>query len=429
MNKHTLLLSAPVDTYSGYGARARDIVKALLKIDKYDIKILSQRWGNTRFGYLADHAETEIENLIVDKITARPDIWIQISVPNEFAPMGKFNLGITAGIETTLCHGTWIEGCNRMDLVLTSSQHSKNVFENTVLEKINNATKQPEGEIRLNKPVEVLFEGADLTKYFPTKTKANLEINLELDGIKESFCYLAIGHWMQGNLGHDRKNLGYTVKAFLEGFKNKTNPPALIIKTQEVGSSILDQSKVLDKIQKIRETVKGKLPNIYLIHGELTDDEINELYNHPKVKVMVSHTKGEGFGRPLLEFSLIGKPIIASGWSGHTDFLDNSRAILVGGKLHNLDKSSLVNNILLPESQWFQPDDQQVKVAFRETFKKYKNYIDGARKLRRENTEKFSLESMTTLLESTLDKYTSGLPKQMELKLPKMELPKLQKNG
>ena len=54
---------------------------------------------------------------------------------------------------------------------------------------------------------------------------------------------------------------------------------------------------------------------------ELISEELNELYNHPKVKAMVSTTKGEGFGRPLLEFSLTGKPIMASGWSGHLDFL------------------------------------------------------------------------------------------------------------
>ena len=49
--------------------------------------------------------------------------------------------------------------------------------------------------------------------------------------------------------------------------------------------------------------------------------EMNSIYNHSKVKAMVSLTKGEGFGRPLLEFSLSQKPLIVSGWSGHMDFL------------------------------------------------------------------------------------------------------------
>ena len=76
------------------------------------------------------------------------------------------------------------------------------------------------------------------------------------------------------------------------------------------------------RIQAIRKSVpSNSLPNVYLLHGEFNDSEINELYNHPKVKSMVSLTKGEGFGRPLLEFSLTNKPVIASNWSGQTDFL------------------------------------------------------------------------------------------------------------
>ena len=65
------------------------------------------------------------------------------------------------------------------------------------------------------------------------------------------------------------------------------------------------------------------MPNVYLLHGDLTDKELNSLYNHNKVKVHITFTKGEGFGRPLLEASLTGKPIIAPGWSGHMDFLNS----------------------------------------------------------------------------------------------------------
>ena len=126
------------------------------------------------------------------------------------------------------------------------------------------------------------------------------------------------------------------------------------------------------KIDSLRKTVKGKLPNVYLLHGEISDKQMKYLYNHPKVKVMVSHTKGEGFGRPLLEFSLIGKPIIASGWSGQTDFLDRTMSLLIGGELRNVHKSAAVKDMILEQSQWFYPNDQEVAKAYRETFKHYK---------------------------------------------------------
>jgi glycosyltransferase involved in cell wall biosynthesis len=422
MSKPLAVVSCPLDTYSGYGARARDFVKALIALDKYEVKTLSQRWGNTRYGYLEDHNEDELASTIIPNVGKKPNIWIQCTVPNEFQPVGEYNIGLTAGMETTLVHQSWIEGCNKMDLILTSSDHSKKVFTEVKYDIKDNRTQKVVKQIQLEKPLEVLKEGADLNKYF-----ANSTTNFDLSSIKESFCYLLVGHWMQGDLGQDRKNVGYTIKSFLETFENKKNQPALILKTQTVGSSILDKDRVLKKIDQIRSTVKGTLPNIYLITGDLTDTQINDLYNNPKVKVMVSHTKGEGFGRPLLEFSLSGKPIIASGWSGQVDFLDNKRAVLIGGKLTNVHKSAAVKDMILEQAQWFTPDDVQVGKAYIETWKKYKNYQIPAKQLKNNNIKEFSFESMVEQLKSFDDKYIPKFAVQVELDMPSLELPKLNK--
>ena len=425
MSKINVTVSCPIDTYSGYGARARDFVKALLKTGKYDVKVLAQRWGSTRFGYLEDHAEAELSSLIVPNLTEKPDVWIQITVPNEFQPVGKYNIGVTAGIETTICDPSWIEGLNRMDLNLVSSNHAKQTFETSKFNVEKEGKVQ--GQIQLQKPVEVLFEGADLEKYFKTDTKANMEINLDLDDIKESFCFLFVGHWLQGDFGQDRKNVGYMIKAFLETFKNKKKQPALILKTQSANASILDRDNILKKVDDIRKSVKGNLPNIYLLHGEMSDDEINELYNHSKVKAMISLTKGEGFGRPLLEFSLVNKPIIASGWSGHVDFLDGEFTSLLGGTLTNVHKSAAMKNMLLPEAQWFTPDDGQVAGALKGVFDNYKKYAELAKRQGHRSRTMFNFDSMADLLDSILTKSLPEFPKQVKLELPKLQLPKLQK--
>ena len=114
-----------------------------------------------------------------------------------------------------------------MDIILTSSEHSKGVFEQTIYTIEDNKTKQKQ-ELKLTTPVEVVFEGVDLTKY---QGKDVTSVNIP---IPESFCYLVVGHWMKGDFGHDRKNIGYTIKAFLETFKNKSKPPALLLKTHQV---------------------------------------------------------------------------------------------------------------------------------------------------------------------------------------------------
>lgn len=421
MSKPTVIVSCPIDTYSGYGARSRDFVKALIELNKYDIKILPQRWGNTRKGYLKDHNDDLFSPLFIHTVDYQPDVWVQITVPNEFKKVGKYNIGVTAGIETTICHGSWLQGCNNMDLVLVSSKHAKTVFESTTFDVQDKNTGQIQGKIRLGTKVEVLFEGADLTKYFTTTSKLNLS------DIPEQFCYLSVGHWLHGDFGHDRKNLSYTVKSFLESFKNKPNAPALILKTQMVGTSILDREAILDRIDSIRRTVKGKLPNVYLIHGEISDEEMNWLYNHPKVKVMVSHTKGEGFGRPLLEFSLIGKPIIASGWSGHIDFLHKEYSLLVGGKLENVHPSSVSKDVILREAQWFTPDDSNVNQTYRTTFKHYKKCLPNAREQKKYSQTNFSYEKMRELLGTILENNLPEFPSEIKLTLPKLELPKLEK--
>tara|TARA_Y100001972_G_scaffold123812_1_gene171716 strand:- start:670 stop:1947 length:1278 start_codon:yes stop_codon:yes gene_type:complete len=422
MSKPLAVVSCPLDTYSGYGARARDFVKALIELNKYEVKTISQRWGNTRFGYLEDHNEDLLASTIVPQINKKPNLWIQITVPNEFSPLGEYNIGVTAGMETTLVHQSWIEGCNKMDLILTSSAHSKKVFTDVTYDIKNNQTNQVVKQIKLQKPIEILREGADLEKYF---AKPSSDFNLS--DIKESFCYLFVGHWMQGDLGHDRKNVGYTIKSFLETFKNKQKKPALILKTQQVGSSILDQDRILRRIDEIRKTVRGTIPNIYLVTGDLTDEQMNQLYNHPKIKAMVSFTKGEGFGRPLLEFSLTGKPIIASGWSGQLDFLDNKRALLIGGQLENVHKSAAVKDMILEQAQWFKPDDVHVARAWTDMFKKYKDFIIPAKQLKNSNKVEFSFNKMVDELKSYIEKYVPSFAVQVDLNIPKLDLPKLQK--
>lgn len=423
MNKTTVLVSCPIDTYSGYGGRSRDFVKALLKLEKYDVKILSQRWGNTRFGYLADHQEFELSSKIIPNISFQPDVWIQITVPNEFQPIGRYNIGVTAGIETTICDPSWIEGLNRMNLTLVSSKHAKDTFERSKFEIQDKG--QTTGAIELKKPVEVLFEGLDLKKYFPTSTSA-----FDLSEVKESFAYLFVGHWLQGDFGQDRKNVGYLVKAFLEVFKNKKDAPALILKTQSANASILDRNQLTKKIDDIRKSVRGTLPNVYIIHGEMSDEEINHLYNHPKVKAMVSFTKGEGFGRPLLEFSAVNKPIIASGWSGHIDFLDKEFTYTVNGTLTNVHKSAVVEKMILKEAQWFTPDDSQAGTALKEVFTNYKKYAELAKRQGYKSRTNFSWDKMVEQLDTILTANLPEFPKQVELKLPTLQLPKLQKiNG
>jgi len=430
MSKPLFFISCPVDTYSGYGARSRDLVKAIIATDKYDVKILPQMWGNTPWGFINDNPEWEFLNQHIwtqPQLPKQPEIWMQITIPSEFQPIGKYNIGATAGIETTLSPGDWIEGCNRMNLILTSSEHSKKTFIDTVLQKVDQRTNQQIGEAKIEKPIEVLFEGANIEIYKPLDKVNSFP---ELSNIKEKFAFLFVGHWINGDLGEDRKNVGLLIRMFYEIFKNKKDKPALILKTSQIGSSYLDRDEILRKINLIKKSINSKdLPNIYVLHGEFSDIEMNELYNHSKVKAMINLTKGEGYGRPLLEFSLTKKPIITTNWSGQVDFLNPEFTTMLPGILTNVHPSA-ANQWLLKESQWFSVDLGHAGTSIKDVFEDYKKYLDGAKRQAHKSKTEFSWDKMKDKVDELFTKYIPEFPKQVELKLPqlkKIELPKLQK--
>ena len=424
MSKPILLVTAPVATRSGYGAHARDIVRSLVELDKYDVKVWPVRWGNTPMNALNDMEPRD--KIIIDRLLQtpqlpqQPDIHMHIVVPNEFSPIGKYNIGVTAGLECTACPPEWIQGMNKMNLNIVPSTFVKNTMTSISFDIQDEKTKQLKGQLRLDKPIEVLFEGADSETYKKTN-KLSKSIVEEMKNVKESFNFLYVGHWLQGKLGEDRKDTGMLVKVFLETFKNQKNKPALIMKTSGASFSVLDREDILKKIDNIKKTVKGDLPNIYLLHGDLTDDEVNDLYNHPKVKAHINITHGEGFGRPLLEASISGKPVIASSWSGHLDFLNSKQSVLVSGQMVDVPKSSFPENMRIEGAQWFTADYQQVSSYMKDVFKNYRKYSNNSMKLGKINQSLFSLKKMTAELGKILDNYVPDFPKEVELKLPKLK--------
>tara|TARA_R110002020_G_scaffold4209_1_gene18769 strand:- start:344 stop:1150 length:807 start_codon:yes stop_codon:yes gene_type:complete len=243
----------------------------------------------------------------------------------------------------------------------------------------------------------------------------------EMKNVEEPFNFLYVGHWLQGNLGKDRKDTGMMLKVFLETFKDKKKKPGLIMKTSGATFSILDREDILNRIKTVKESIQGDLPNVYLMHGDFTDDEMNELYNHPKVKAHINLTHGEGFGRPLLEASISQKPVIASNWSGHLDFLHKDNAVLVGGGLEEVPKESFPDYMHVEGSKWFTVNYQEASLRMKDVYTNYKKYTLNAKKLGIVNKSKFSLNAMTRELGKILDKYVPEFPKEVKLELPKLK--------
>jgi len=434
MSKPICLITAPVATRSGYGAHSRDICRALIKLDKYDVKIWNVRWGNTPMNAL--NQDDPNDKIIIDRLLKspelpkQPELHFHIVIPIEFNPMGKYNIGITAGLEMTACPPKWIEGMNRMNMNIVPSNFVKNTMNTIVFDITDDKTKQKKGELKNEKPIEVLFEGTD-TNIFKKTNEFSKQLVDEMKNVEETFNFLYVGHWLQGDLGKDRKDTGMMLKVFLETFKNMKRRPGLIMKTSGATFSVLDRELMLEKIESIKKTIEGNLPNIYLLHGDFEDTEMNELYNHPKVKAHINLTHGEGFGRPLLEASISQKPVIAPNWSGHIDFLHKDLALLLGGALQNVERGSVPDDYMVDGTQWFTVNYQQASAVMKDVYKSYKKYTLNAKKLGIINKSKFSLDAMTRDLGKILDKYVPEFPKEVKLELPKLkkvgsiELPKI----
>jgi glycosyltransferase involved in cell wall biosynthesis len=391
-------------------------------MDKFNIKVISINWGMTPMNALDENnpEHKQILDAIIPGMQEQPDIWMQCTIPNEFQPVGKYNIGITAGVETDMCSGEWIEGCNRMNLVIVPSKHAKDVFLNTKYEKRDKTTNQPIGQVEINVPIEVLHEGLRLDVY---DRKATIEDSIQttLDNIEEDFCYLFVGHWLKGDFGEDRKDISGLIMTFLETFGDTENPPALILKSSGGSFSITDRSRTIEKINLIKKMSKKiNLPNIYLLYGDLTDKEMNSLYNHEKVKAFVSFTKGEGYGRPIAEFITTGKPVLVSGWSGQVDFVNPAFHIYLDGELNPVHPSAVWEGVINSGSSWFRVNYQLAGGTMREVYKKYKNYLSNSKKSLNEIETKWSFDAMTKKFDDYLTQYLPKFAQKIQLNLPKL---------
>jgi len=407
----TAVISSPVATQSGYGHHAREIIKQF--IDKrgteWDIKLLSMPWGHTPFTY---PIPLDWQRRIIPlPLTAQPDIWVQITVPNEFQPIGKYNIGITAGTEGDVCPADWIAKINQMQVVIVPSEFTKTVFEETA--KRHN--------IQITTNLQVVPEYFDDVSY----NNKNVTVKVAgLDEIKESEAFLSVGHWLQGQLGEDRKNVGGLVHCFFNTFKNKKDAPALVLKTSGATYSVTDRFEMQDRINQVASLFPGeRLPSVYLLHGDLTTAEMNAMYNHSKIKALVSFTKAEGFGRPLLEFASTGKPIIAPHYSGQADFLKKDFICALPGQLTPIHPTAQ-NEFLIGDAKWFTVDYGYAAAMMKDVLKNYKKWIELAKRQRYFVNSTFTESAVAETYDKVLEIIDAGidkLPKAVELKLPKLQ--------
>ena len=424
-------MCAPFNTRSGYGDHARSIYYSIMDRDDLDVKCIDVKWGTTPRNHL--NPEVSRHKKLLDSfvspgnIKVQPDVYIDIRIPNEFQNPGKFNIGVTAGVETDVVSAEFLMGCNKMNLIIVPSNFTAESFKRCHYDKNQevDGEQQKVGQVELERPIEVLFEGVDTDIYRPlNSSEIKSDFTDELNNLlKEDFVYLHVGQLTRGKYGEDRKNIPLMLKCFLQAFTNNQNPPALLLKINGANFSVLDRKETVARIDEIKNKFSEAdiIPNVYLLHGDLTIKEMAMLYNNPKIKGFVSCTHGEGFGRPMLEASCCGLPVMASKWSGQMDFLNDKESLMINGHLGEIPDSQVWEPIVVKPGQWYNVNEADVIRKFRMFHKNFRIINKKGKRLGRTNHRKFSLTNMAKKFNSTLDEILKSIPNPVALNLPKLK--------
>lgn len=369
--KKKVLLKGPVLTRSGYGEQARFAMRALRsREDIFDIHIQPLQWGKTSWISLQDDERVWIDQTIEKTIAhiqsgGKYDISVQVTIPNEWERIAQLNIGYTAGIESNKVAPVWLQkGNESVDKIIVVSNHSKQVYQDTTAQATNTQTGETISDYRLTNPIEAVG--------YPTKVYDNLpELDLNLS---TSFNFLAIAQF------GPRKNLPNTIKWFVEEFKDNENV-GLVVKSNIAKNCLMDREKMLQDMKEFLNTLPEHKCKVYLLHGDMTDEEIHSLYVHEKISAFVALPHGEGFGLPIFEAAYSGLPVVAVNWSGQSDFLTHegeTKCYEVGYDLQPVQQEVVWDNVLIKESLWSFAREQSAKEKMRQCYEDITNNVEGS---------------------------------------------------
>jgi glycosyltransferase involved in cell wall biosynthesis len=380
-----VLLRGPFLTNSGYGVHSRQLARwAVSRSSDWDVKFQVLPWGITPW-ILDRDQESGLIGQIMDRTGIneqdRFDISIQVQLPNEWDhSLARINVGVTAGVETDVCNPEWVPACNKMNAVIVPSSHSRNSFIKT-------------GATGLRSPIYIVPESFyDEILQDPDP----LDIDFSTD-----FNFLIFGQLTGNNPENDRKNIFYTLKWMFEEFKNDSNV-GIILKTNSGRTTKIDRAVTERLVRQLTgEARSGVNPRVHLLHGSMSNREVSGLMRHPKVKALVSLTRGEGYGLPILEAAASGLPVIATNWSGYTDFLGQEDFTPVDYTLAPIHKSRVDGKIFVEGARWAQVDEINARKKMRKLYQKPSMPFHRAKEAAKRIKRDFSFESISKKLDET----------------------------
>lgn len=389
MNKKSVVIKGPLMTQSGYGVHCRQVFRWLMSREDFDVKCIVTPWGQCSWNLdYNDKTISEIMSRTVNENNTQFDISFQIQLPNEWNPfLAKQNIGITAAVETNTCNPEWVECCERMDKVIVPSSFTKEVLVNTGVneDKID--------VVHETYPIE--FENDNFER--------DVNIDNILDNLETKRNFLIVGQITGNNVFSDRKNLFNTIKAFVEAYKDDKEV-GLVFKTNVGRNTKIDRKKTISIVKSLlKEINKDSFPKIHVLHGSLTENQLRTLYTHDKISYLLTATRGEGFGLPILESAALGLPVVATNWSGHLDFMKLGNFTRLPYKLEEIHESRVDNKIFMKGTKWAEVSYGQLRLALKKLFNNYGKDKKDAKELSSKIKENFNFNKIKEDYNKTIE--------------------------
>jgi hypothetical protein len=392
--KKKIIIKGPALSQTGYGEQTRFALRALRsRPDLFDLYLLNLEWGKSNHIIEDNEEHSWLVKLLqktghyVQSSNGSPqfDLSLQVTIPNEFEKMAPVNVGYTAGIESTKVAPQWLQKTNEiMDRLIVISNHAKHTFSNTVVEAQDHmGNKFP---YQLQKPIEVVN--------YPVRPQNPSPLELDLP---HDFNYLVVGQW------GPRKNLENTIRWFVE--ENIDREVGLVLKTNCYKNCNIDRAFTQSRLNHLLAVYPDRKCSVTLLHGYMSEEQMQGLYRHEKIKAYVSITHGEGFGLPLFDAAIAGLPIITVPWSGHCDFLyvpykdkkgktkQKSHFLKVEYNIQPIQAEAIWDGVLEKDSQWAFAKEGSYKMALRKMKNDYHVYQGMAKKLSKWVLENFTEEN------------------------------------
>jgi glycosyltransferase involved in cell wall biosynthesis len=317
---------APVVDASGYANAARNNIAAMVKAGiRLTVDPISFEQKHTYHGNISKLIQNHI------RCQSRWDINLVHATPENWAGLedkGSYNIGYTVW-ETDRLPAEWVTIMNaRMNEIWVPTHWNKELFKSS----------------GVTKPITVIPHTLDVSCLSET---------IETLPSNNKYKFYSIFQWTE------RKNAKNLIMAYLKAFTGNDNV-VLMLKTYCFGWDDKQQTHTKNMIREMKSQFTNP-PEIRFIGSLLTGDEVNRI--HATGDCFYLPHRGEGFGLPLAEAMMFGKPVITTNWSGNLDFTKPEYSYLVDYKL--VPVGNMPWGKYTPDQNWAEPSEEDMVAKLR----------------------------------------------------------------